>query len=661
MTLKARLSPLVRRTSWTDKAFAILLILYAFWYLVWPDSAFLIGIPLFLVGAWALIRLTRFLLKRAIWRLRNRLVLCYILIGVVPVVLVVVLAGIGIWLMAGHIAVYLVTSELNHRVKAMDAPAAGLLLLPPAEREARFLWMAPYLQGFFPNVEFYLGGEREFRFPAGTTIEPPPQGWGDIRGLVLKQGRIYVWSHASRGKSETLLTAPLNRESLDNLVPNLGQVTLLIPRAFNNTENGARQSGNSRRPRISVTSAPQEESELARPERLPPPVNQLDIVVSWVTDVSIAYWDKPGQTGTGILKVSTRPSAVLRTLLIQKAELSDVAQLLFISVAVAFLIVELISLLIGTSLTRSITGAVHKLYEGTARVRRGDFTHRISVRGEDQLADLGRSFNLMTEDLERLLAVAKEKERLQSEIEIAREVQNQLFPRSVPEAKTLRLTARCNAARMVSGDYYDYQLLTGTKIALAFGDVAGKGISAALLMATVQSSFRTQLQACLEAEGPGAHDNISTSKLVSQLNQHLYLHSALEKFSTFYFGVYDDSTGILTYTNAGHLPPILVRDGQATRLEVNGIVVGAFPFAQYGEDCVQLESGDMLVCFTDGITEPENEYGEMFGEERLIEVLLKNAERETGEMIDAVIHAVNEWTGSPELQDDMTLLVAKRL
>jgi phosphoserine phosphatase RsbU/P len=646
---------MLRRAGRIEKAFAILLILYAAWDLLSPNSAFLIGIPLFVLGAWLAVRMANFLLKKAIWRLRNRLVLCYILIGVVPVVLVVVLAGIGIWLMAGQIAVYLVTSELNHRIKAMDAPALGLLELPPAEQEARLLWMAPYLQGIFPNVEFYLRGNREFHYPDGSTIEPPPEGWGNIRGLVLKQGRIYAWAHARHGASEAVLAAPLSRENLDNLVPNLGAVTLLIPRALNNAESGTRPNGAARRARV-------DEGDFPRPERLPPPVHQLDIVVSWATYVSIANWEKPGQTVAGILKVSTRPSAALRTVFTQRAELIiGGVQLLLVSAAVAFLIVELISLIIGTSLTRSITGAVHNLYEGTARVRRGDFTHRIEVRGGDQLADLSRSFNLMTEDLERLLAVAKEKERLQSEIEIAREVQNQLFPKSVPESKTLRLMARCNAARMVSGDYYDYQPLTETKIALAFGDVAGKGISAALLMATVQSSFRTQIQACLEAAGVDARGEVSTSKLVSQLNQHLHIHSAPEKFSTFYFGVYDDETSVLTYTNAGHLPPILVRGGEATRLEVNGIVVGAFPFAQYGEDRVQLESGDMLVCFTDGVTEPENEYGEMFGEERLVDVLLKNSERETAGIIDAVIRAVHEWTGSPELQDDMTLLVARRV
>jgi sigma-B regulation protein RsbU (phosphoserine phosphatase) len=117
----------------------------------------------------------------------------------------------------------------------------------------------------------------------------------------------------------------------------------------------------------------------------------------------------------------------------------------------------------------------------------------------------------------------------------------------------------------------------------------------------------------------------------------------------------------MTYTNAGHLPPVLVRQGAVSRLDVNGTLVGAFPFSRYEESTLQLEPGDLLVCFTDGVTEPENDYGEMFGEERLIELILKNAGREDEEIIAAVMEAVRHWTGSPELQDDMTMLVARRL
>jgi sigma-B regulation protein RsbU (phosphoserine phosphatase) len=337
----------------------------------------------------------------------------------------------------------------------------------------------------------------------------------------------------------------------------------------------------------------------------------------------------------------------------------------FLAIVTVFVLVELVSIVIGVRITRTITSAVHNLYQGTERVRAGDFSHRIEVRGDDQLAELGQSFNSMTEDLERLVEVAKEKERLQSEIEIAREVQNQLFPKNVPVSKTIELAALCLPARLVSGDYYDYMNLEEPSLALAIGDVAGKGISAALLMATVQSTMRTQLRAGRErsvaAGNGGSRVPHSTAALVSRLNQQLYAFTPPEKFATFYFALYDDNTGLLTYTNAGHLPPILVRNGEASRLDVTGTVVGAFSFADYGESSLYLVPGDLLVCFTDGITEPENEFGEMFGENRLADIVVKHAASDSSVIMSAVMDSVHQWTGSPELQDDMTLLLARRI
>ena len=118
---------------------------------------------------------------------------------------------------------------------------------------------------------------------------------------------------------------------------------------------------------------------------------------------------------------------------------------------------------------------------------------------------------------------------------------------------------------------------------------------------------------------------------------------------------------MLTYTNAGHLPPILLREGSPIPLEVTGTVVGAFPFSRYEEKCIPLQTGDLLTAYTDGITEPENEYGQMFGEERLIEVLVKYGNRDGSEIISRVMESVHQWTGSSELQDDMTLLLARRV
>jgi sigma-B regulation protein RsbU (phosphoserine phosphatase) len=388
---------------------------------------------------------------------------------------------------------------------------------------------------------------------------------------------------------------------------------------------------------------------------LPPAASGFDTEVVWFATVAAMDWETPGKTSDLVLSGLTRVSAVLSTVFNRKADLlQEFLEFTLIAGLVVFLLVEMVCWVIGITMTRNITGAVHHLYDGTQRIMQGDFSHRIEVRGNDQLAELGVSFNRMTENLARLLAVAKEKERLQSEIEIAREVQNQLYPRAAPQTKSLRLTAVCRPARIVSGDYYDYEITRDTYVALAIGDVAGKGISAALLMATLQSSLRTQLNG--NGDGPP-----SAARLVTQLNRYLYANTSAEKYSTLCLGLYHETDGSLLYTNGGNVPPALVRGTVVTRLDVNGTVVGAFPFSEYGESRIVMEVGDLLVFFTDGVTEPENAYGEMFGEERFLDLVARHAHLGEEEIVRTVIESVREWTGSEELQDDMTLLLARRV
>jgi sigma-B regulation protein RsbU (phosphoserine phosphatase) len=216
---------------------------------------------------------------------------------------------------------------------------------------------------------------------------------------------------------------------------------------------------------------------------------------------------------------------------------------------------------------------------------------------------------------------------------------------------------------MVSGDYYDYEVLAHGKLAFAIGDVAGKGISAALLMATLQSALRAQMaqyQPTRENECAQAPE-LDAAALVSQLNRHLYAHTAPEKFATLFFALFDESTRTLLYTNAGHLSPLLFRNGDVVPLDSNGTVVGAFPFSKYGQSCFTMNPGDLLVCYTDGITEPENTFGEMFGEQRLIDLVQKHTHRDGQEIAQLIIDAVRSWTATPELHDDMTLLLAREV
>jgi sigma-B regulation protein RsbU (phosphoserine phosphatase) len=623
-----------------EKVFLGLLAAYGVLAVAAPRAGVTVVVLLlvYVSGLVAAISLARRMAARVIWRLRNRLIVAYLFIAVVPVALVVALVGIGAYMVIGQTAVYLVSAELHRRTAALLQPAETLVRGGEAGREELVRRLAPMLEARFPEFELVMGGGREFRYPEGSTLEAPPAGWKSGHGIAVRQGRLFAWAHAREGAAQVTIVAPLSHAVLSALIPGLGDVNVL---RFAEDGGGGGEL--------------QLDAGGGRRRQIPAPYNRADFQVAGVAPVRLPVYGQPGVHWSALLTVYTRISAVLGVVFEQRAQWSETALTLFVGAAVLFLVMEIVSLVVGVSITRTVTGAVHELYLGTMRVKEGDFSHRIPVRGNDQLAELGHSFNTMTGNLERLIVVAKEKERLQSEIEIAREVQEQLFPKAAPELRSLAITGACHPARMVSGDYYDFVALSESVLAFAIGDVAGKGISAALLMAAIQSAMRTQLTAA------GSGGGFSTARMVANLNRQLHAHTSAEKYATFFFGLYDGERGVLRYTNAGHLPPLVMRGGEMEALEVTGLVVGAFPFAEYEEKELALAAGDTLVAYTDGIVEPENAYGEMFGEERLRDLLAKHAGAEDGEMIARVMEAVEQWTGSTELQDDMTMLVARRL
>ena len=649
--MSPRLSKLAEALGRLGIAFVVLLVVYAGSRFLAPNSGFteLAAVAFYLTGVLFVVQLARRNARRVIWRLRNRLIVAYLFIAFVPIALIGILGAIVGWELVGGTAVYLVSSELDRRTRAMDGVAHMLAEAPAEKRQNAIHDVIPYMEHLFPSVTLAIRGRDLYNYPAGSEAPSTPAGSKDASGLVLKDGQLYAWSHVMHESVEVTLMAPVTRDLLADLSPGIGQVSLI--------------SFNSPAPRSTVKASEMRNRKAAR---LPEAANRLDIAVDGFRPVYFAYWGEPGKQDKWLLVVRTRPSIVLGTVFAQ-VDLAGVLLTFFFFVASLLLLVWVVSFLMGISLTRTITGAVHNLYEGTERVKTGDFSHRIAVQGDDQLAELASSFNSMTENLERLIVVEKEQQRLQSELTIAREVQNQLFPRAIPAMKTIELTGVCHPARMVSGDYYDFLRIHDSNVAVAIGDVAGKGISAALLMASVQSIMRTQLTGGVPVHASassgggngGWRPDRSVAELVSQLNKQVCANTAPEKFASFYFGLYDDESRILTYTNAGHPPPILMRDGQAKRLEVTGTVVGAFPFARYEEKTVELRPGDLLVAFTDGIVEPENAYGEPFGEENLIDLLLRYGQRETSEIITRVMETVEQWTGSSELYDDMTLLVAR--
>ena len=619
-----------RRLGRIEKAFLVFAVLYALLYFtrVAPTIQLLAALGAFIFALLALFRLARRGMRKAIWRLRNRLIVAYLFIAVVPIILIAALAGIAAYAVIGQMAVYLVNTELTHRVNGLLRQAEALARTPVRDPEQTLRRFVPMIQNGFPQFELRISGQEDLRYPPESQLEPPPPAWKRASGLILKQGGLYAWAHEVANGNEITILAPFTHQLLAGLIPRLGDVNLVA--SFTKWE---------------------------REDHVPAKVNVLDFEVEGFVPIQVASWDSPQNSTDALLVVNSRVSAVLSMLFGEKLELGEMMLDVFVAVAILFQIVEMVSLVAGIQLSRSMTGAVHELYEGTRHVKEGDFSYRIPVKGDDQLAELSSSFNTMTGNLGQLIVVAKEKERLESELEIAREVQNQLFPKDVPFVKTLELKGVCTPARVVSGDYYDFMAVSDGALAFAIGDVAGKGISAALLMATIQSAMRSQLST---SNGSGQH-RPSPARMVSNLNQQLYATTSLEKYATFYFALYDESTHALTYTNAGHLPPMLLRGNDIQTMDATGTVVGAFPFATYEEKTVPLEHGDILLAYTDGIVEPENVYGEVFGEDRLKDLLLKYARADSSELIARTMEAVVHWTGSSELQDDMTMVVARRI
>lgn len=245
---------------------------------------------------------------------------------------------------------------------------------------------------------------------------------------------------------------------------------------------------------------------------------------------------------------------------------------------------------------------------------------------------------------------AAQRERIRREIEIAREVQQRLFPQRIPEIAGVSLAGMCRPALEVGGDYYDFIQLEDGRLGLAIGDVSGKGISAALIMASLRASLRG-----LALDGPG-----NLARMMEKVNRLVYESSSTNRYATFFFASYDPSTRELDFVNAGHNPPFVLKaaSGEVCRLEAGGLVVGLLPIAQYQAQRVRMEPGDVFIGYTDGISEAMTSQDEEWGEERLI-ASVPNAAQKASEVVEKIFAATDAFTAGAEQHDDMTLLVMK--
>ncbi len=555
-------------------------------------------------AAWLLIRWIR---TKLLWRLRNRLIVTYVFIGVIPVVLILTMVVVAGYILGNQLTTMLVHRDLQAEVLSLDTlnSTVSLEIADALQKRVSGPLHLSSLELLGPTQRFpewtiaaWVNGRPLQLVNGNSPRRELADRTRDTTGVIGFDRRFFIRSYRStrtpEGNLQVVMLVPITPELLSRAVPDLGLVTLYHFEQSDGGKDSQSSFNFSEGDNKNLTPVPTVSAGTQ-----PPQIYRFDPTLQFGSVFRITDWAS-GEESRAWVNVRTRPSILNSRVFTDLGEVGSAVLVLLAVIAVAFGIIELIALIIGVRLTRTITGSVGALYRATQHINRGDLAHRIQVQSNDQLASLETSFNSMSESLQRLLQEQKEKQRLENELAIAQEVQAQLFPRDPKRLRSLDLHGVCKPARTVSGDYYDFVALGEERLGIAVGDISGKGISAALLMATIHSAVRVfELGAMPEREqfvaaGAAAiassanvqtprwsvaSENIeSPAEVLTLLNRHLYHSTPPEKYATLFLGIFDGRTRKFVYSNGGHLAPLIIHEnGEVRRLETGGLVVGLFP------------------------------------------------------------------------------------
>jgi phosphoserine phosphatase RsbU/P len=620
-----------------------------------------------------LTRLIFLVQRRLLWRVRRKLILSYIFIGVVPSLLILGFFLLGTSFMSQTVAAYLfrngyddVSRNVQLLAEAASAeigrsPATAVETVERVQRNGSVSLRYPALSMAY--------------VPAAAPLEVVSRGpWEHLRGGSQPKPVVPDWVREARdGWTGTIAVVPSDAPTEPELVvrairsarkegTSLGWVVVDVPlddamlaRLYERT--GVKVSG------PVVISKTDTQAQEAGTEQ--PSVGSGQFFGRTVSTFDAVDWPakKPNRATVAL---AFRMSELYRRLIdaqamqYEGARLGDAIRTGLVIVAVLFLIIELVALVMGLALARSITSSIHELFMGTERVRQGDFTHRINISTKDQLGELAGSFNQMTGSIETLLLTAAEKKRLEEELRIARQIQMSLLPRGQLDIPGLGVTALCVPAREVGGDYYDFFPLGPGRLGVLIADVAGKGTSAALYMAELKGLIMALSQTYQ-----------SPRQLLIEANRILSDNIDSRSFITMTYAVIDLVNGVMTYARAGHTPliylpgpsaavqgaQVLVPSGMVLGLRIDGAVTKFNDLLE--EKQIPLHTGDIIVFYTDGITEAMNADSDLFGDSRLSKIVEEHGHLESGELRERIIREIEAFVGGADQHDDMTMILIK--
>ena len=613
------------------------------------------------------LKLSKTIRNRLLWKISRRLLLANVFIGAIPILLV-----IGIFWFAGllfyyQLSYYLISNQIGIHIVQIHAanvslreglqelmtrdPAPG-----PEALQAKLDEYARHVLAAYPSASIVLSFPEQAPQYSFSYVNRNPDAGGkyeipqwlagrDFSGLViddLKGAGLSLRSLVYSDMQPDLpfnidVSVPFDRYLLDRLKASFGQNLLL-----------ANQPGQPGTPLM-----PQDTAELR--DKIVESTYTPETGVVWEMPLFPISWTTGEEISSGALLVELSTTALMRNLFRPRVmwgeDMGVLKTIVFFPGCGSDIDSDWDSPHQIDYQCRSQPGC------RTEFVKRGDFSHRIVVRSQDQLGALAASFNQMTEYVQHLVKEMVQKERLERELEIAKEVQQRLFPNHAPQVGRMNLAGVCLPARTVSGDYYDYLPLGKHELGLAVGDICGKGISAALLMTNLQATLRSNVINLEEQEL--ANGQKPASVLVERLNSQICGYTAENRFASFFYAVYDDVGQSLTYCNAGHNPPLFFSGRNVRKLMVGGTILGVFEDATFEQETLTMLPGDLLVAYTDGIVECTNEYGEEFGEDRLIQLVSDNRDLPADRIKDAIVRQVLSWAYAEERDDDMTLVIAK--